>query len=363
MADGSKIEWTDATWNIITGCSVLTPGCTNCYAMKLAGTRLRTHPSRRGLTTMTKAGSVWNGKVRFNDFWLNQPLRWSRPRMVFVCAHSDLFHESIPDDWIDKVFAVMALCHRHTFQVLTKRANRMMHAVARIGSSIDFLEKQARLMGHTLKYTVQPEIANGTTLRAGETVGLVSWPLPNVWLGVSAERQQEADGRVPLLLRTPAAVRFVSLEPLIGPITLWHNSEGVLRGCGVVRDGAMTASTPHDPPEDVDTSYPGLDWVIVGGESGKDARPMNPEWPRSIRDQCVMAGVPYFFKQWGEWVFDERVGRKEMRGDDQPHPIDERWSIIRVGKKAAGRALDGRTWDEMPGGKGKPPAGLPGAAF
>ena len=121
MSDGTKIEWTDATWNPITGCSVVSPGCTNCYAMKLAGTRLQHHPSRTGLTKDTKAGPVWTGEVRFNEQWLDEPLRWKRPRMIFVCAHGDLFAEGVPDEWIDKTFAVMALAPQHIFQVLTKR--------------------------------------------------------------------------------------------------------------------------------------------------------------------------------------------------------------------------------------------------
>ncbi len=125
MADKTHIEWTDATWNPITGCSVVSPGCTNCYAMKLAGTRLQHHPSRVGLTVGSKTGPVWNGKVRRNREWLAQPLEWKKPRMVFVCAHGDLFHEDVPDDWILDVFTVMAIASRHTFQILTKRADRM----------------------------------------------------------------------------------------------------------------------------------------------------------------------------------------------------------------------------------------------
>lgn len=125
MSDGTNIEWTDATWNPITGCAVVSPGCTNCYAMKLAGTRLRHHPSRAGLTRDSKAGPVWTGEVRLNEQWLTQPLQWRRPRKIFVCAHGDLFAENVPDAWIDRVFAVMALCPQHTFQVLTKRSKRM----------------------------------------------------------------------------------------------------------------------------------------------------------------------------------------------------------------------------------------------
>jgi len=133
MADNTKTEWTDATWNPITGCSVVSNGCKHCYAMKLAGTRLQHHPSRAGLTVDTKNGPVWNGEVRFNGLWLDQPLHWKRPRMVFVCAHADLFHEAVPDEWIDKVFAVMALASQHTFQVLTKRPERMLKYLTSAG--------------------------------------------------------------------------------------------------------------------------------------------------------------------------------------------------------------------------------------
>lgn len=131
MADKTHIEWTDATWNPITGCSVISPGCTNCYAMRLAGTRLKHHPSREGLTAPSNAGPVWNGKVRLNRQWLYQPMEWKSPRMIFVCAHGDLFHEDVPDDWILDVFTIMAIAHQHTFQVLTKRADRMQDFLSR----------------------------------------------------------------------------------------------------------------------------------------------------------------------------------------------------------------------------------------
>jgi len=266
VADKTKIEWSDATWNPITGCTVLTPGCTNCYAMRLAGTRLRNHPSRRGLTKMSKAGPVWNGEVRLNDYWLDQPLKWKRPRRVFVCAHGDLFHESIPDEWIDKVFAVMACAGNHTFQVLTKRPKRMCDAVARIGKPINILDRQARLMGRTLKF---------------EGLGLVPWPLPNVWLGVSAERQIEADERVPLLLQTAAAVRFVSAEPLLEAIDFGR----------IVRDALFAGKIFSDGK-----THP-IGWIIVGGESGPKHRPMEEQWARDIIADCETAGVAAFMKQ------------------------------------------------------------------
>jgi protein gp37 len=274
MADNSKIEWTDATWQPITGCSVHSPGCINCYAMKLAGGRLRNHPSRAGLTKMTKAGPVFTGEVRFNEQWLDQPLRWTRPRMVFTCAHGDLFHENVPDEWIDRVFRVMAMAKRHTFQVLTKRSAR-----ARTYLNTSNRERAIRSVP-------------------------IQWPLPNVWLGVSAERQQEADERIPDLLATPAAVRFVSAEPLIGPIDLnglalpeaWPRCD--CRGHRPTFDALNSAIYCEGCCEGPEaTTLPRLDWVIVGGESGPNARSMHSDWARLIRDQCAAAGTAFFMKQ------------------------------------------------------------------
>ena len=244
MADHSLIEWCDATWNPVTGCSVVSPGCTNCYAMRLAGTRLKHEPSREGLTQDTKAGPVWTGQVRFNEQWLDQPLRWKRGRRIFVCAHGDLFAEGVPDEWIDKVFAVMALAAQHTFLVLTKRAARMREYCS--DAQTPFRVARA-----------------GKQWAIGSTI---EWPLANCWEGVSVEDQARADERIPLLRDTPAAKRFISAEPLLSGIELW-------------------GWTPH------------LDWVIAGGESGPGARPMHPDWARSLRDQCQAAGVPFFFKQ------------------------------------------------------------------
>lgn len=172
MADGTKIEWTDATWNPITGCSVVSPGCTNCYAMRLAGTRLKHLPSRAGLTVDSKAGPVWTGKVRLNRQWLDQPLRWKRPRRIFVCAHGDLFAEGVPDEWIDPVFAVMALASRHTFQVLTKRAARMRAYVSALPGRADAVARAAACLwpgedSDEAYYPVNEAIRS---------------PLPNVWL-------------------------------------------------------------------------------------------------------------------------------------------------------------------------------------
>ncbi|MRI57766.1 phage Gp37/Gp68 family protein [Methylobacterium sp. DB1607] len=338
MAEHSTIEWTDATWNPVTGCSVVSPGCTNCYAMGLAGTRLQHHPSRTGLTRPTKAGPVWNGVLRLNEEWLTQPLQWKRPRMIFVCAHGDLFHESVPDAWIDRVCAVMARCGHHTFQVLTKRS-------ARLRAYLSGLPERMR------------------TLDCDSGLDFCTLPLPNVWLGVSAEDQRRADERVPDLLATPAAVRFVSAEPLLGPIDFeampfaegdrrhrWSalTGQAIMHATGV--DGHPDCTVRLDKP-----IFPRLDWIIVGGESGPNARPMHPAWARSIRDQCAAAGVAFHFKQhgaWaplqadgGEWPTDsETLIRLGCDGSRAP----DGWPMQRVGKKAAGRLLDGVTHNAMP---------------
>ncbi|MGY3393401.1 protein gp37 [Bradyrhizobium sp. USDA 3311] len=325
MADHSDIEWTDATWNPITGCSILSPGCARCYAMKLAGTRMRNHPSRRGLTQESKNGPVWNGKVRFNDQWLRQPLEWTRPRMIFVCAHGDLFHENVPDEWIDDVFAVMASAPHHTFQVLTKRPDRMRRYV---DDGVGRVIARQHRNWHDRDWP--------------------GWPLPNVWLGVSTERQQEYEERKQHLRETPAAIRFFSMEPLLGPI---------------------------------EADWLG-DWVIVGGESGDGARPMHHSWPRAIERQCAAAGVPFHFKQWGAWLpvcatTDELVnslyhpapardpeGRRRCKVDSLVLHADgsqhrgygpETYAsgsgamqMFNVGKGRAGRLLNGVEYNGMP---------------
>ncbi|HZS84191.1 MAG TPA: phage Gp37/Gp68 family protein [Stellaceae bacterium] len=359
MAETSLIEWTDATWNPVTGCSVVSPGCTNCYAMRLAGGRLARHPSRAGLTDASKAGPVWNGRVQLNEGWLDQPLRWTRPRRIFVCAHGDLFHEGVPDAWIDRVFAVMALAPHHTFQVLTKRAARMRDYVT------DFVNGERHVFGEARAFATACEL-DQVLPEAADTLR----PLSNVWLGVSAEDQARADERVPQLLRTPAALRFVSAEPLLGPIALRRlcaERKGLYESfidapCGrLLEINAATGQRTIDMP----TPYPGLDWVIAGGESGPGARPMHPDWARQIRDDCAAAGVPFFFKQWGEWAPDHQLGggvgdstcavwaidgwRYFPSLDAVPDcsaSLDDR--LYRVGKKAAGRLLDGRTHDAMP---------------
>lgn len=365
MADNTAIEWTDATWNPITGCSVVSPGCTNCYAMRLAAGRLKHTASRAGLTTASKAGPVWNGQVRLNEDALTQPLRWRRPRGIFVCAHGDLFHPAVPDAWIDRVFAVMALSPQHTFQVLTKRADRMRaYALANLtnGCGLD-REIGGRFLAEFNK-----------ARRERRDLPAFALPLPNVWLGVSVEDQARADERIPDLLATPAAVRFVSAEPLLGAMDLTRVGTagpfpgGVFTHRHALAGAIMESHTPDGAMSvaDIPPGITRLDWVIVGGESGPGARPMHPDWARQIRDDCAAAGVPFFFKQWGaskavEVIEGDTAGFRYMAADgladdalraredaaDSADPTA--WYFANVGKTAAGRTLDGALHDAMPG--------------
>lgn len=296
MSDKTGIEWTDATWNPVRGCTKVSPGCKNCYAERLHNQRQLAYSQGKKVPRLYAEPFE---KVQLLPERLPAPLHWRKPRRIFVNSMSDLFHEDVPDDFIDRVFAVMALCPQHTFQILTKRAQRMrayMDRLARSPGCADQVSDAARQMGHAVSF---------------------AWPFPNVWLGVSVEDQPRADERVPELLATPAAVRFISAEPLLGPVNL---------------SAALFTQPPEGEPDESAEAgglwngpralgEKGVSWVIVGGESGPGARPMHPEWARGLRDQCAAAGVPFFFKQWG--------GKN---------------------KKAAGRILDGRTWDQMPEG-------------
>lgn len=370
MADNTKIEWTEATWNPITGCSLASPGCTNCYAMKLAGTRLQHHESRKGLTRDSKAGPVWTGQTRFNEQWLTQPLKWKRPRMIFVCAHGDLFHESVPDEWIDRVFAIMALAPHHTFQVLTKRSARMREY---------FREStgwRARVAGLLNDLKPSP-LWNGNVYQGWQNLHGRPDGLPNVWLGASVEDQTRADERVPDLLATPAAVRWLSCEPLLGPVDLTDidlaaSEAAQLEPSGLSRLDALTGIHSDEVNGEIPGIWgdpdPRIDWIICGGESGPGARPMHPDWARSLRDQCAAADVPFFFKQWGEWAPEMEDGCGVdpdacYRDDGEPrwpgHAFKSDGTFSRIagdgtaflrkcGKKAAGRLLDGIEHNGMP---------------
>ncbi len=314
MSATSGIEWTDATWNPVTGCTKVSPGCDHCYAETITE---RFH------------GTGSFAHVILHADRLSSPLRWRRPRRVFVNSMADLFHDAVPDVFIGSVFEVMAATPRHTYQVLTKRHGRMR----------SLLSSWAK----TCTRPVQLHPDDRPMM-----IRDVVWPLPNVHLGVSVEDHKRAELRIPALLDTPAAVRFVSCEPLLGPVDLspW------------IRATDYPETTAVDPTP--------VSWVITGGESGGRARPAHPDWFRQIRDECLTAGVAYFHKQNGEWrapklgeEYDTMLGRAghppAFLIDPAGHVHCAREAagsaavpVIRVGKKAAGRELDGWIWQQYP---------------
>lgn len=314
MADNSKIEWTDASWNVVVGCDKISPGCKNCYAIRDAH-RMAGNPNEkiakvyRGLTEIKNGAPNWTGIVRFVEDRLDQPLRWKRPRMIFVNSQSDLFHEAIDDLTITRIFNVMALADWHIFQILTKRPVRMLEFVKKyIANSFT---NEIEIKGRKITF---------------ETA------FKHVWFGVSCENQETADERIPLLLQTPAAIRWISAEPLIGEIDL--DKAGAIEWDAIGGEAAM-----------LNFSRGKIDWVVAGGESGPNARPMHPDWARKLRDQCIAAGIPFFFKQNGAYVWRETWG--DSTGDK--YIFDDGVFVNKVGKKAAGRLLDGREWNQMPG--------------
>lgn len=373
----SAIEWTDATWNPVTGCSKVSQGCKNCYAERMFA---RPYPGRAFTD------------VRTHMDRLEQPLRMRKGRRIFVNSMSDLFHEDVPDTFIDQVFAVMGTARWHTFQVLTKRPRRMLewfsekwqaapestqrhqHEVmsklmAEVGRKADPYKfnpngedrfEQVYEAMSELDFCTDPDKDHLYTDDGKSNLTAAGWPLPNLWLGVSVEDQTTADERIPLLLQTPAAVRFISAEPLLGPISF---------------EGMFATDIPNDGTNALEE----LDLVIAGGESGPKARASHPDWFRSLRDQCAAAGTAFFFKQWGEWT----EAAPEWRNDDGGHVQVEVGSALaneafskgdclitetgmtfgdpdhippdvpcrlmqRLGKKASGRLLDGREHNELP---------------
>jgi protein gp37 len=356
MADKTKIEWSDATVNAINGCTLVSAGCKNCYAARLAATRMKNVPSRAGLARFNAAGvAAFTGEVRLNEAALMQPLKWKRPRRIFWNAHGDTFHLSIPDEWIDRMFAVMAMTPQHTHQILTKRPERMrdyLQALTDEGPADRLASVAGEHFGDDADVFVanyingwsRPKCAPDDNPADGS---VRRWPLPNVWAGASVEDQPTADERIPHLRATPAAVHFISLEPMLGPVdleypvSLWP--DGPARCCSGHECGCM--GMPTDPP-----LIWGIDQVIVGGESGPNARPMHPDWARDIRDQCAAAGVPFLFKQWGEWFpygeidasgQENSVTRGERSGLWHEWPDADGGFSVKLGKKAAGRLLDG----------------------
>lgn len=291
----SNIEWTDRTWNPLAGCTWESDGCDGCYA---AGMSLRLEAMAEKLIAEGKnAGKLekyvgiaqrrsdgraaFNGKIHLDDDALGEPLTWKKPQMVFVNSMSDLFHRDVPDAFLDRIFMVMREAKQHTFQVLTKRPERMK----------EYINKR--------------------------WIGLGLFEARNIWLGTSVENQAAADGRLGHLVNTRAHVRFVSCEPLLGPVDLRHWLQAI-----------------H--------------WVIVGGESGKGARPMHPDWARGLRDQCQEEGTKYFFKQHGEWAPCTHFAIAEGTDRNNVHQFEDGQLMYRYGKKQAGRLLDGREWNEMP---------------
>jgi protein gp37 len=324
----SKIEWTDETWNPVVGCSLVSPACTNCYAMAMAARLERMSPSSHyvGTTKVVNGKAVWTGVLKqAPESVLLKPLTLKKPRRIFVNSMSDLFHESIPDEWIDIVFAVMALAPQHTFQVLTKRPKRMRGYVesanARVAQQVYDMAQVGQPLEH-LGLTFAP--------RESPSLSIEKWPLRNVWLGVTAEDQRRAAARMPDLLVTPAAFRFVSCEPLLGAIDL--------RSLDINGEAELDALNPTSPadcwreqwaPEVTGTSLeeaiegfedwgfsyppsdkpaPRLDLVIAGGERGPGARDNDFELnARALLAQCRAAGVPFFGKQ--------NVGKKPLPDD------------------------------------------------
>ena len=325
MADGTHIEWADSTWQIVTGCAIKSPGCANCYAMRLAGTRLRNHPSRAGLTREVNGHHVWTGEVRFNEQWLDQPLRWKSPRDIFVAAHGDIGHEGVTDLMLDRIFAVAMLAHWHRYQILTKRPERLT----------EYLRSRKMMMGNIGGMAQQAmlefqAIINGGTkttfpLRAtpyrDEAINRFYDNTSNIWVGTSVERQQEADERRPHLeaLARMGWNTWVSYGPALGPVD-W-------RGWEFIR------------------------WMVSGGESGPDARPSHPNWHRATRDWCAANKIPYFFKQWG--AFAPSLSGQSLApdgsspGPDHWNDVSTAW-MTKVGKKAAGALLDGREHKDSP---------------
>jgi protein gp37 len=281
VSSSSTIEWTDATWNPTRGCDKVSAGCKHCYAETFAE-RWRGvpgHAYERGFD------------LRLAPKQLPLPLSWKTPRRVFVNSMSDLFHEGVPDEYIAAVFGVMAAAPQHTFQVLTKRAERLPRWFESLGAD------PIRRIANAAENLQVPIFARRRDGRSPWNDCLCVWPLPNAWIGVSAENQETADDRIPHLLATPAAVRFVSAEPLLGPIDLRRITLAKPEPPNV--PGAyLDALTGHVAgPDDVLDAK--LDWVIVGGESGSRARPFDLAWARSIVGQCRAAGTPVFVKQLG----------------------------------------------------------------
>ncbi|HEY8691117.1 MAG TPA: phage Gp37/Gp68 family protein [Chloroflexota bacterium] len=309
----TAISWTDKVWNPTTGCSVVSPGCEHCYAEALS---LRHGWSKKPWTAINAAENVVLHPDR-----LDLPLRWRKPARIFVNSMSDLFHEQIPDWFIDQVFAVMVSAPQHTFQVLTKRPARMR----------DYLTAPDRERDISEQVCASQMPVGCPLYKCSEDCEMdgIEWLAPNIWLGTSVEDQRRADERIPDLVATPAAVRFLSCEPLLGQIDLtpWLP---YYTACGASRDPETVAALDELFRAVVKRmGGPGIDWVIDGGESGPGFRAANPDWFRSLRDQCAAAGIRYFHKQDSGL----RPGKGTLLDGVEHHAFPE------VAERAAGEAV------------------------
>jgi protein gp37 len=368
----------------MTGCTIISQGCKNCYAMRFAHRFAGEGQRWEGLTVLTNQGPRWSGKIKLEEKQLLKPLSWKKPRMVFVNSMSDLFHEDVPTEYIDKIIVVMALTPQHTYQVLTKRPLRMreyMSATCADGIMRPGYVQRVRVACEAIGIDMTP-----STNQFHLVLGRLTLALHNLWLGVSVEDQKTADERIPILIDTPAAIRWLSVEPLLGPVNLnlarcgnchqWitptSTNSGKDLGCPTCNTIVTMCSSSGRPGPIFDKRD--IDWVVVGGESGHGARPMHPGWVRSIRDQCDAADIAFFFKQWGAYrpmlLDDEQytsspllvsIDERKTVGSgcyQMPHQLrsmieDPRYGwqypMLKVGKKAAGREIDGRTWNQIPG--------------
>jgi protein gp37 len=326
-----KIGWLNLpgykgeTWNPIIGCSKVSAGCENCYAermaVRLSGIEKTAYYSMVTCRTAHTLPTAWTGRTELIQSQLTKPMKWKKPRVVFVCSMGDLFHENTSFEDIDQIFATMASCQQHIFILLTKRAGKMHQWF----NWKDTSWKNEGMQGNE-------RIRYYAWMNHGKEIEYEDWkwPLPNVWLGVTAENQETANERLPYLIKIPAAIKLVSVEPMLGPlnISMW-----------------MATGWTEPPYDDV------INWVICGGESGPGSRPMHPDWVRSLRYQCKEAEVPFFFKQWGEWMPMDQVNDEQFFASKESKEVGYGYTsntVFKVGKKAAGNLLDGERWEQYP---------------